>query len=449
MNILFLSLFLLAEIALVVLTATKFGEKTAWLKNRAIIRAVEAVLLLAVILAPFTHMEFRFYAAMGVLTIRFVFDGIMWLIKRKKANGKKKIGWSVVNCVLSVILIAVSLVPAFIFKNYNGLPTTGEYKVKETSAILVDSGRKDPFETDGSFREVPAHFYYPENADGVYPLIIFSHGAFGYYQSNYSTYAELVSNGYIVVALDHPHHAFFTEDTDGKIVTVDMKFINDAINLDNLSEEDAFKFECDSMKLRTDDENFVLDAIKSAHDGKSLNDAWHTKDADTVLDVLAHTDTDKIGLIGHSMGGAASVALGRQRNDIGAVIDLDGTMLGERTAYENGKYVYYEEPYPVAVLDLINESHYSIREPFMNKHGYAYVNDYVVDSAEDGKTVTFIGSAHMDFTDLPLLSPMLAKNFGSGDIDHEKMINTVNGIVLDWFNYYLKNEGTLDIKAQY
>ena len=50
-------------------------------------------------------------------------------------------------------------------------------------------------------------------------------------------------------------------------------------------------------------------------------------DKETILKVLAKTDTGKIGLMGHSLGGASSVALGRERKDIGAVIDLDGTMI--------------------------------------------------------------------------------------------------------------------------
>ena len=211
MGILYLILFATAEITLVVLTFTKFGEKAAWLKNRAIVRSAEVVILLAIILVPTVNMKWRFFTALGLATVRFIFDGVMWLGKRKKATGFKKKGWSVVNCVVSVMLMITALTPAFIFTNYNGLPTTGEYEVKEAAAILVDESRTDTFENDGSYREVPVRFYYPENAEGEYPLVIFSHGAFGYYQSNFSTYEELASNGYIVVALDHPHHSFFTK----------------------------------------------------------------------------------------------------------------------------------------------------------------------------------------------------------------------------------------------
>ena len=450
MGILFLILFTIAEIALVVLTFTKIREKAAWRKNRTIIRIAEVVLMLLIILLPTTHMKWRFMTALIVLLIRLLIAGIVWLVKRKDHNGLRKKPVTVISCILSVILILFSLTPAFLFTNYNGLPTTGAYQVKEVSAILVDESRTDPFEDDGSCREVPAHFYYPENADGEYPLVIFSHGAFGYYQSNFSTYAELVSNGYIVVALDHPHHSFFTEDTDGKMVTVDTGFIEDVMKVsEESSDEEVFNLSQSWLKLRVDDENFVLDTIESAKKSKALDDTWQTDEAGTVLSVLDMTDTDKIGLMGHSLGGATAVELGRERSDISAVVDLDGTMLGEVKTVENGKNVYDSESYPIPVLDFTKETDYNDREQYKNENGYPYVNEYVTENAKDSKTVMFAGVKHMDFTDLPLISPFLASMLGSGDVDHTQMLGTVNGIVLNWFDYYLKNEGTLDIKAQY
>lgn len=450
MGILYLILFASAEITLAVLTFTKFSEKGAWLKNRAIVRAAEAVILTAIILVPTVNMKWRFFTALGLVTVRFIFDGVMWLVKRKKATGFKKKGWSVVNCVVSVMLMITALTPAFIFTNYNGLPTTGEFEVKEAAAILVDESRTDTFENDGSYREVPVRFYYPENAEGSYPLVIFSHGAFGYYQSNYSTYAQLASNGYVIAALDHPHHALFTTDTEGKTVTVDTGFIEDVMNInENTSDEEVFGISQDWLKLRVDDENFVLDTIKAARKASQLDESWHTDDQELILAVLAHTDTGKIGLMGHSLGGATAVALGRERDDIDAVIDLDGTMLGETVEVKDGKNVYYSEPYPVPVLDFTKETDYNDREQYKNENGYPYVNEYVTDNAKSSKTVVFKDVKHMDFTDLPLISPFLAGLLGSGDVDHEQTLNTVNGIVLNWFDYYLKNEGTLDIQAEY
>ena len=66
------------------------------------------------------------------------------------------------------------------------------------------------------------------------------------------------------------------------------------------------------------------------------------------------TDTDKIGCMGHSLGGATGIALGRERDDIDAVIDFDGTVLGEVVEIKNGKCVPNDTPYPVPVLVFSN-----------------------------------------------------------------------------------------------
>ena len=55
----------------------------------------------------------------------------------------------------------------------------------------------------------------------------------------------------------------------------------------------------------------------------------------------------------------------------------------------------------------------------------------------------------MDFTDLPLLSPFLGSMLGHGNIDAKECMTKTNEITLEWLNYYLKNEGTLDFQAQY
>jgi pimeloyl-ACP methyl ester carboxylesterase len=196
------------------------------------------------------------------------------------------------------------------------------------------------------------------------------------------------------------------------------------------------------MQLRTADMNFVIDTIKTAKADGALGSAWHTETADEALSVLARTDTDHIGLIGHSMGGATAEALGRTRSDVGAVIILDGTMLSDLTGFENGVYTYNEAPYPVPVLDFGKKSDYDGSE-----QQYENVNDFVIRNARDGRKVLFDGVAHMDFTDLPLFSPFLASMLGSEKIDHAAFMNKVNGLVLNWFDYYLKGKGTLNIPA--
>ena len=323
----------------------------------------------------------------------------------------------------------------------------------ETSAILIDESRIDPFEQDGSFREVPVHFYYPADAaEGErFPLVVFSHGAFGYYQSNTSTYMELASNGYVVAALDHPHHAFFTQDTDGTMVTVDMDFLNTAMNLnDTTDKQEQIALYRDWMALRTADMNFVVDTIKTAIQTGATDESWFFSDTDgeAIQTVLGMSDTSRIGLMGHSMGGATSVELGRERSDITAVIDLDGTMLGEYLGVENGEMVVNDAPYPVPVLDFNNWESYSDNEEY-RAQGFHYPNVEVIDHAADGFSVGIRDAKHMDFTDLPLLSPFLGNMLGSGERSTEETMTIVNSIVLQFFNCYLKGEGVFTVQELY
>lgn len=148
-------------------------------------------------------------------------------------------------------------------------------------------------------------------------------------------------------------------------------------------------------------------------------------------------DVEKIGLMGHSLGGAASVSVGRYRNDVDAVIDLDGTMLGEQIGFEDGKYQYEEEPYPVPLFALDSESHYEQGQ----KYGTLYVNQYVLEHALDAKHEYIAGAAHMNFTDLPLFAPPLASALGTGTVDATECIEAVNAMVLEYMNCYLTGSG--------
>lgn len=453
MGFVLLGLFIVVELVLLVVTFTKQKEKVQWLQNRVIARGGEVVLFLLVLLLPQAAWDFRFKMCFVILAIRIVTALIAYVVKRKKASGNQSKAGAVVNMCLGTSVLTLALIPAFLFSGYEGLETTGTYGVKYTSAILVDESRIETFETDGSKREVPVHFYYPdtENAgENSFPLVIFSHGAFGYYQSNVSTYMELASHGYVVISLDHPCHSFFTEDTEGKLITVNPEFLQEVMlaNEESITEEEVVKMSRKWIEIRTADMDFVLDSVKEAKADHGCSDTWFTASEEIeedILQILAMTDTEEIGIMGHSMGGAASVTVGRIRDDIDAVIDLDGTMLGEQLSYENGVYQYYEEPYPVPLLAIDNENHYLEGESI----GVLYVNRWVLENAVDSKHTYFVGSGHMNFTDLPLFSPALASLLGTGTVDETECVKTMNEIILQYFNEYLKGEGEAIILESY
>ena len=440
------------EIALAVKTCRKKSDRKTWRRDRLVIRAAE-VLTIVLLYIFSAAQKWRFVPVLVFLAILLVIAALAMPAKRNQESRPKKPGGAVASCVLCILAFSLLLVPAFVFTGYSGLPVSGQYQVGESSAILIDSSRTDPFEQDGSFREVPVHFYFPADAAGGerFPLVVFSHGAFGYYQSNTSTYMELASNGYVVAALDHPHHAFFTRDTEGKTVLADMDFISTAMNLNSMDDREVqYALYRDWMALRTADMNFAVDEIKTAAQTGAADESWYIseKDGGAIQTVLGMTDVSRIGLMGHSMGGATAVQLGRERSDINAVIDLDGTMLGEYVGVENGEMLVRDDPYPVPVLDLNNWESYNNNEEYIAR-GFPYPNVEVVGHAADGFSVGIRDSRHMDFTDLPLLSPFLGKMLGSGERSTEETMTIVNSLVLSFFNCYLKGEGVFTAQELY
>ena len=440
-----------SEIILAVRACRTEKEKKQWRRERLIVRAAQAVLVIVSMLI--SGQKWRFVPALGFLALLLVIAALKALIGRKKDDGLKKKSGAIVSCVLSVVMIALLLVPAFVFTGYEGLPVSGSHEIAGTSAILVDSSRTDPFEQDGSFREVPVHFYYPADAavGERFPLVVFSHGAFGYYQSNTSTYMELASNGYVVAALDHPHHAFFTQDTAGKTVIVDMDFFNTAMTLGAVTDaQTEYDLYVQWMELRTGDMNFALDELKAAAQSGAADESWFVsaKDAEAIRTVLGMTDAARIGVMGHSMGGAAAVAVGRERSDVSAVIDVDGTMLSEYTGVSGGKLTVRDDPYGVPVLEFVNWENYSELPEYIAA-GNVYPNDVLIRSAADGYSVSVRGTLHMDYTDLPLLSPTLGKMLGSGERSTEETLTIVNSLVLNFFDCYLKGEGAFSVQDVY
>lgn len=306
--------------------------------------------------------------------------------------------------------------------------------------------------------EVPVYIYYPETAEGAsdsLPLVVFSHGAFGYYQSNTSTYMELASNGYVVVSLDHPHHSLFTQDTAGKMILADQGFIRSVMEIGNSMDpnadaEEKLSLYQDWMELRTADIGFVLDEIEAAKAAGEMSDIWFLSEESrsSIQPLLEKIDMKSVGLMGHSMGAAASAALGREREDISAVIDLDGTMLAEYVGVADGRFVISDQPYKLPILEFVNwETRNQLLEYLSDEEDYP--NTKVMKHAVTGFSVMIRDTKHMDFTDLPLLSPFIGKMLGSGQRDTKETMTIVNSIVLDFFDCYLKGESGFSVQEVY
>ena len=407
-------------------------SKTGRQQEKSIVRIALFALLCVLLLTKVFTWGLRFFALFTVLLIQAVM-GVIVLIRKKEPYNTGK---SIRNAVGSVILYTFAVAPVFIFLTYSPPDPTGNYGVATTKYTWVDENRIESFTDTGENRALTVEFWYPEGVDGKVPLVVFSHGAFGFSGSNYSTFTELASHGFVVASIGHTYHAFFTKDTNGKMTLVNIGFLNEvnAVNTQDDWEKDYYNTRS-WMDLRVADEHFVLDTI--------IAKAEKADKSDELFSVI---DTSHIGVIGHSLGGASFAQTARERDDIDAVINLDGSMLGEEIGFANGKFILNETPYPVPLLNLYAEDHY---RKAMELVGEDYENFYTSRNAICAYEVIIKKAGHLNFTDLPLFSPTLAKILGAGSVDARYCIKKTNEIVLEFFDCYLKNGETPVFEREY
>ncbi|MDF2544491.1 MAG: isoform [Herbinix sp.] len=412
-----------------------FVTKSYQKENKYILRVSLFVLLLLLFLLHGLTWGFRYTMLTFILLLMVIVGTIQFFRGKYKKVVIFKKKYVIMTCIRNMLLFTFAIMPAILFPQFKPIEITGNYDVKTVSYTLTDDSRKETFSDNEESRKVTIEFWYPDQMNEQYPLLVFSHGSFGFRGSNRSTFENLASNGYVVCSIDHTYHSFFTSQTDGKSVLVNMDFMNDAIAATNgdFDEQTTFQKTQEWLDLRTKDMNFVLDTIEDE------------VSKDNSGEVYQLINTDEIGLFGHSLGGATAARLGRDRDDIDAVIVVDGTMLGEELAFEKGSVVINKTPYPIPLLNMYNEEHYEEAKSTADH----YANTVATAGAIDAKDIVIHGSGHLNFTDLPLFSPFLASMLGTGEVDSRYCIETMNQIILDYFNYYMKHTTELNLKTEY
>ncbi|MGE7676138.1 alpha/beta hydrolase family protein [Lysinibacillus sp. NPDC094403] len=398
-----------------------------------------AVFIVFVILAASSVIVWSFrWIMLAILLFLLALNGTVSLI-HKKTNSKpyktSSIVWKSIMMILTFVFV---LSPVIIFPQHHSPKVTGEYEVATATYTYVDKNRIEEFTNTGDKRFVNVEFWYPKNANGTYPLLVFSHGALGIKISNRSTYTELASHGYVVVSIDHPYHSFYTRSEDGTVAMVHSDFRHEfekyAIN-GSYSNEEKYNIIQKWEKLRTDDMNFVIDTILQ----KSKND----NDP-----IYQHINTEKIGVFGHSMGGAASVWVDRERNDISAVVNIDGPFFSELVYKKDmDDFVASSKDFTTPLLSIYSDDVWGQLE----SSSTLIANNPKNEHFKEAYTVHFQGAKHLSLTDLPLFSPILANILqgGKADIDQYYCIETENELILKFFDFELKGIGHFAPKETY
>lgn len=327
-----------------------------------------------------------------------------------------------IGIALTVLVGGLALFPP-----HRALTPTGGYRTATARYTYRDPLRIETFNARGEHRRVHASFWFPENAQegGTFPLVVFSHGGLGIETSNESLYLELASQGYVVCAVGHPYHAFWTRDEAGGLTFVSPEYFRELQQEDaKLDKQQSFRDYQRWMETRTGDLNLVIDTILA-------------KAADRTEGVYRLVDVQRIGVMGHSLGGAAALAVGRQRQDVDAVIALEAPFLYDITGVENGRFLWLEEAYPIPVLNIYSDSSWDHLSEWPQ---YARNAALLAEAPESAPSLHLTGGGHLSLTDLPLASPLLARMLEGGDAaqDSEAYLRSMQKASLDFFNHYLK-----------
>ena len=200
----------------------------------------------------------------------------------------------------------------------------------------------------------------PPPSNGKYPVVLFSPG-YGSVAEGYSAMLEdLASQGVVVVAIDHPYVSGVTPLSSGELVQA----LQPTLPVTDPALLRPF-FETAASTLVAD-QRHVLDWLQGGDIGL----------------LRGHVDLTRIGVYGHSIGGAAALQTARLDERAKAGLDIDGTPLGELSG-----------PWSKPLMFLLAENH---------------ADDPAVDAVLGTATgphdrVVVPGTGHMDFGDLKLL----------------------------------------------
>jgi pimeloyl-ACP methyl ester carboxylesterase len=228
----------------------------------------------------------------------------------------------------------------------------------------------------------------------------------------------------------------YTKSSSGKATIVSSEYINEASVINSGADENLiYETFRKLQETRITDINFILDTVLARIDDRN----------DPVYRLI---DPGKIGLFGHSMGGVTMSTVGRMRDNIGAVIDLDAPLFGELLSLQDGKAILRDDTYPNPLLNIYTDSLWGLMD---SDPIYAANTGLLLNTPENIYNTHINGAKHFNLTDLSLFSPIIANMLqGSrAEINPTHCLEIMNRIVLNFFNCYLKNDGNFDLSVMY
>ena len=409
---------------------------------------------------PFLYL--LFLAAIAAI-VQYFSDGLRWqmlaaiyILPAVFITYKYKI----VNRFTGTILGAWFLISAFIpwaVPVFTMPAPEGDFSIGSETFHWVDSSRLEWFtdENDNDVREIMVQAWYPsENSDSIgtnsymdfmnlrsktlasagkipaflpshldmistntrndvacsnklekYPVLIFSHGITGSRHLHQILFEHLASKGYVVFAPDHSFDANIAIFPDGKIADYRSEITG---------HPDSVLIREKQINTRAFDVGFIIDQIREIETGM----------IDSKLS--GRLDLDRVALGGHSYGGATAILASHNHEIVKACVVLDGWI----------------SPIPDKVIsEGINVPFLFMGRPSWHDSdypgNYERLADLITHSSNEKYDLRINQTLHLDYTDIPLMSPLVKHVMDVGDLKPSTTLSLINDLVLGFLEVHL------------
>lgn len=269
-------------------------------------------------------------------------------------------------------------------------------------------------------------------AAGCFPFIVFSHGMGLCAETHTILLEELASHGYVILGVNHQAAPPDEKNTQRDYATTQAFYALPEYGQWAACHADITDIAQHRRRYRS--------VVEAAPQTVKANRLWR-QDCHVAADGLLsesshsgslffqHIDPLKLAAAGMSFGGACAMGMVQECAKYQAVVNLDGVFYSET----------WDTPLPVPALLINGDSPVSkdhLRFPFLNAQRDAY-------------HIRLTGCEHMNFTDWGNIlaeNPVIREYDGTqevesktlGSSDPEALTHTINSLVLDFLNKYVK-----------
>jgi hypothetical protein len=250
-------------------------------------------------------------------------------------------------------------------------------------------------------------------------VIVYSHGWTGFRSNAVHQIESLVSNGFIVVAIDHTYAAVATRFPDDEVVDYWPEALPDLAEVGEEPYAEAIEALVDVF---SQDIVTVTNALEAGPNGP--------------FGALAESvDLTRLGLYGNETGGGAAVQFCLEDERCDAVLGLDP----------------WVEPISDRVLatSAVRPALYMRSDDWTGTENDAILRGIAERSTSTSYWIGVEGTAETDFVGMPLLSPLGARLGWKGPIPAGRIIPIVDRYLVGFFDVYLLDTGSaaLDTSA--